>query len=373
VSLQTRATERSNDSMGKDQICFHTAVRVATVGAIDLRSDTVTQPTPEMRRAMTTAPLGDDVMGDDPTVNRLEEVAAQRLGKEASVFLPTGTMGNLIGVAVSARSGEEIIADAESHVFMYEAAGAAAIAGVQIHQIATEAGVMSPVQIESAVRPRDDSHFALTAAVFFENTHNRHGGVVWPLDALRAASDSAHAQGIRVHLDGARIFNAAAALGIEVADIAAPADTVTFCISKGLGCPAGSLFCGTKETVDQARRWRKRLGGGMRQTGVLAAAGLVALDTMVDRLAEDHANARTLAEGLAEMPGVSVDLSRVQTNLVYFDVTKQTAAEFQEACRKRGLLGEATGRQRVRLVTHNGISSADIQSALKICEEVLSA
>jgi threonine aldolase len=343
------------------------------VDVIDLRSDTVTQPTPEMRRAMTTAPLGDDVMGDDPTVNRLEELAAARLGKEASVFLPSGTMGNLIGVAVSSRSGEEIIADAEAHVFMYEAAGAAAIAGVQIHPVATAAGVMSPAQIEAAIRPRDDPHFALSAALFLENTHNRHGGVVWPLDALRAAAGTAHAQGLRVHLDGARIFNAAVALGVDAAVVAAPADTVTFCLSKGLGCPAGSLFCGTKETVDHARRWRKRLGGGMRQTGVLAAAGLIALDSMVDRLAEDHANARTLAEGLSELPGITCDLSRVQTNLVYFDIVKPSAAEFVDGCRKRGLLSEATDRNRIRFVTHVGVTVADVQSALTICEEVLSA
>ena len=343
------------------------------MNVIDLRSDTVTQPTPEMKRAMATAPLGDDVLGDDPTVNRLEEVAAARLGKEASVFLPSGTMGNLIGIAISARLGQEVIADSESHVFLYEAAGAAAIAGVQIQQVATAAGIMSPAQVEAAVRPRDDFHFALTAALFLENTHNRHGGVVWPLDALQAASDAAHAQGIRVHLDGARIFNAAVALGIEVADVAAPADTVTFCISKGLGCPAGSLFCGTREDVDQARRWRKRLGGAMRQTGVLAAAGLVALDTMVDRLAEDHANARTLAEGLAELPGVSCDLSRVQTNLVYFEVAKFSGARFQEECRTRGLLCEALDPQRVRFVTHNGITAADVQAALQICEEVMTA
>ena len=343
------------------------------MGVIDLRSDTVTQPTPEMRRAMATAPLGDDVLGDDPTVNKLEEVTAERMGKAASVFLPSGTMGNLIGIAVNARSGEEVIADAESHVFLYEAAGAAAIAGVQIQQVTTPAGIMSPQQIEAAVRPRDDLHFALTAALFLENTHNRHGGVVWPLDALRAAADAAHAQGLRVHLDGARIFNAAIALGVDVADIADPADTVTFCLSKGLGCPAGSLFCGTTESVDQARRWRKRLGGAMRQTGVLAAAGLVALDSMVDRLAEDHANARTLAEGLAELPGISCDLSRVQTNLVYFDVAKLTGAHFQDECRKRGLLCEALDPQRVRFVTHNGISATDIQAALEVCEEVMTA
>ena len=326
---------------------------------VDLRSDTVTQPNAEMRRAMATAPLGDDVMGDDPTVNRLEEVAASRMGKEASVFLPSGTMGNLIGIAVNARQGEEIIADSESHVFLYEGAGAAAVTGVQIQQVVTPGGVMAPEQINAAVRPRDDYHFALTAALFLENTHNRHGGIVWPLDALRAASDAAHAQGIRVHLDGARIFNAAIALGIDVADIAACADTVTFCISKGLGCPAGSLFCGTRESVDQARRWRKRLGGGMRQTGVLAAAGLVALDTMVDRL--------------AEMPGVSCDLTRVQTNLVYFDVTRMSGALFAEECKRRGLLGEALDPQRIRFVTHNGISATDVQSSLEICQEVLSA
>jgi threonine aldolase len=341
--------------------------------AIDLRSDTVTQPTPEMRRAMTTAPLGDDVMGDDPTVNKLEEVAAARLGKEAAVFLPTGTMGNLIGVAVSARTGEEVIADAEAHVYLYEAAGAAAIAGVQIQPVTTAAGVMSPAQVEAAMRPRDDPHFALTAALFLENTHNRHGGVVWPLDELRATASAAHAQGIKVHLDGARIFNAAVALAVDVAEIAGPADTVTFCISKGLCCPAGSLFCGTKETVDHARRWRKRLGGGMRQTGVLAAAGVVALDTLVDRLADDHANARTLAEGLAELPGVSCDLSRVQTNLVYFELANMSAAAFEHECRNRGLLGEASDRQRIRFVTHHGIEAADIQAALQICEEVLSA
>lgn len=341
--------------------------------AIDLRSDTVTQPTKEMRRAMVAAPLGDDVFGDDPTVNKLEEVAASRLGKEASVFLPTGTMGNLVGIAVNAQLGEELIADADSHVFLYEGAGAAAIVGVQVRPIATEAGIMSPSQIDAAIRPRDDVHVPLSAALCIEDTHNVHGGIVWPLDALRAASDVAHANGLRVHLDGARLFNASVAMGVDVAVLAATADTVTFCISKGLGCPAGSLFCGTSKSVEQARRWRKRLGGGMRQTGVLAAAGLVALDSMVDRLAEDHANARTLAEGLAEMPGITCDLSRVQTNLVYFEVTSTSPADFAHQCRQRGVLGEAIGPRRVRFVTHVGINAADIQSTLRICEEVLSA
>jgi threonine aldolase len=330
-------------------------------------------PTPEMRRAMATAPLGDDVFGDDPMVNQLEEVAAARLGKEAAVFLPSGTMGNVVGVAVNTRAGEELIADAEAHVFLYEGAGAATLAGVQIRPVKTDSGVMTPAQIEAAIRPRDDFHQPLTAAVSFEDTHNRHGGVIWPLEDLRAAADVARAHGLRVHLDGARIFNAAVASGVDVADIAACGDTVTFCLSKGLACPAGSVFCGSAESVDQARRWRKRLGGAMRQAGVIAATGLIALDTMVDRLAEDHSNARTLAEGLAELPGVRCDLSRVQTNLVFFDLDRMTGADFEEACRKRGLLGGATDAHRVRFVTHYGITAGDIQSTLKICEEVLSA
>ena len=340
---------------------------------IDFRSDTVAMPSPEMRQAMVEAPLGDDVFGDDPTTNRLMELAAERMGKEAATFVPSGTMGNLIGVAVNARRGEELIADADSHAFYYETAGAAAVCGVQIRPIATDAGVMSPRQVAEAVRPRDDPHQPITAAVTFENTHNRHGGVAWPLEALRAASDVAHAQGLRVHLDGARIFNAAVALGVPAAEIAAAADTVTFCLSKGLACPVGSIFCGSEEDVEEAKRWRKRLGGGMRQVGVLAAAGLIALDQMVDRLAEDHANARTLAEGLSELPGVRCDLSRVQTNLVYFDVETMPAQGFLDECAKRGLLSEPTGPNTVRFVTHYGIDAGDIQTALKVCEEVLTA
>jgi threonine aldolase len=330
-------------------------------------------PTPEMRHAMATAPLGDDVFGDDPTVNRLEEVAAAMLGKEAAVFVPSGTMGNLIGVAVNAQRGEELIADADSHVFQYETAGAAAVAGVQIRPVATPAGVMSAAQVVDAVRPRDDPHQPISAAVTFEDTHNRHGGVVWPIADLRAAATAARDHGLRVHLDGARIFNAAVASGVDAKDIAACADTVTFCLSKGLACPAGSIFCGPKELVHEARRWRKRLGGGMRQTGVLAAAGLVALESMIDRLDEDHANARTLAEGLAELPGVTCDLARVQTNLIYFDLARIGAPAFTEECAKRGLLADWSGPSRMRFVTHYGIDAEDVQSALKVCEEVLSA
>jgi threonine aldolase len=326
-----------------------------------------------MRHAMATTPLGDDVFGDDPMVNRLEEMAAARLGKEAALFLPSGTMGNLVGVAVSTSLGEEMIADADSHVFLFEGAGAASIAGVQIRPVTTPAGVMTPAQIEAAVRPRNDVHQPLTAAISFEDTHNVHGGVVWPLEDLRAAFDTARAHGLRVHLDGARIFNASVAAGVGVAEIAACADTVTFCISKGLACPAGSVFCGDAESVELAGRWRKRLGGAMRQAGVIAATGVIALDTMVDRLAEDHANARTLAEGLAELHGIKCDLSRVQTNLVYFDLDRMTGSEFEDECRKRGLLCGATYTHRMRFVTHYGITAEDIQSTLKICEDVLTA
>src|SRR6184192_2313371 len=330
-------------------------------------------PSPEMRQAMVTAPLGDDVFGDDPTTNKLLEVAAARMGKAAAMFVPSGTMGNLICIAVIARSGEELIADADSHAFYYETAGAAAVCGVQIRPVPTDAGVMSPRQVEEAVRPRDDPHEPITSAITFENTHNRHGGIVWPLADLRAASDAAHSQGLRVHLDGARIFNAAVALNVEAADIASCADTVTFCLSKGLACPVGSIFCGSEEDVEQARRWRKRLGGGMRQVGVLAAAGLIALDHMVDRLAEDHVNAHTLAEGLAEMPGVRCDVGRVQTNLVYFELERMPAPAFTDECTKHGLLGDWISPQRVRFVTHYGIDAQDIQDALRICEEVLTA
>jgi threonine aldolase len=340
---------------------------------IDLRSDTVAMPSAEMRAAMATAELGDDVFGDDPTTNRLLAVAAERMGKESATFVPSGTMGNLIGIAVNANRGEELIADSESHIFHYETAGAAAVCGVQIRPVATAGGVMSPEQIADVVRPRDDPHQPLSAAVTFEDTHNRHGGVVWPLEALRAASDAAHEHGLRVHLDGARIFNAAVALGVDAKDIAACADTLSFCLSKGLACPIGSIFCGSRESVEEAKRWRKRLGGGMRQVGVLAAPGLYALDHMVDRLAEDHTNARTLAEGLSELRGVKCDLARVQTNLVYFDLDRMPAPAFTAECAKHGLLGDWSSASRMRFVTHFGISAEDVQSTLRICEEVLSA
>lgn len=340
--------------------------------AVDLRSDTLTMPTPDMRRAMAEAELGDDVFGEDPTINRLEQRAAELMGKEAAVFVASGTMGNLLGVLSLAHAGQEVIADADSHLFMSEGAGAAALGGVQVRQVPTAAGVMAAEQVRAAVRPTNDYHAPLTAAICVENTHNRHGGVCWPLEALSAVRAVADEYGLAVHMDGARIFNAAVAQGAAPDEIASIADTVTFCVSKGLGAPVGSVLCGSAEVIDRARRWRKAVGGGWREAGVLAAAGLWALDHMVDRLVDDHANARTLAEGLAELPGVNIDLSRVQTNIVRFELTGMSASDFLAGCRERRVLGGGSGRA-VRFVTHFGVEAADVQQALTACTEVLSA
>jgi threonine aldolase len=261
-------------------------------------------------------------------------------------------------VLVNARSGQEVIADADSHLFLNEAAGAAVVGGVQVRQVPTERGVLSPAQVLAALRPDDDDHQPLSAAVMIENTHNWHGGVAWSLPELQRLSETARAHGLAVHLDGARVFNAAVATGVDVRIIAEGSDTVSFCLSKGLCCPVGSLLCGPAGKIRQARRWRKMLGGGMRQAGVLAAAGLVALETMV-------------AEGLAELPGIDCDLSRVQTNLVYFRLKHMDAASFLAACSGQGLRGGAHGPDLVRFVTHHGISRADIRRALAICREAL--
>ena len=340
---------------------------------VDLRSDTVTLPTDEMRRAMAGADLGDDVYGEDPTVNRLQEMAAALTGKEAALLVPSGTMGNLIGLLVSAPRGSEVIADADSHVFLYETAGAAVAGGIQLRPLATRSGVMAAGDIEAAVRPTDDAHQPLTAAITIEDTHNRHGGTVWGLADLRAARSVASRHGLRVHLDGARLFNAAAALRVPAREIADEADTLSFCLSKALCCPVGSVFCGSAEDVAEAHRLRKLLGGGMRQAGVLAAAGIVALESMVDRLPEDHSHARVLAEGLAEMDGLTVDLDRVQTNIVIAEPERIGAPEFVERLRVRGVLAGTMGPRTVRFVTHHGISAAGVQTALAAAQSALGA
>jgi threonine aldolase len=327
-------------------------------------------PTPEMRRAMAEAEVGDDVFGEDPTVNRLQEHAADAVGKEAGLFVASGTMGNLLGLLAQLRAGQELIADAESHVFLYEGGGMATLGGIQVRPLATDRGVMTGAQVAAAIRPTDDVHQPLTGGVTIENTHNRHGGVAWPVAAVREVAEVAHAHGLAVHMDGARIFNGALAVGASARAVAEPCDTVTFCVSKGLGAPVGSVLCGPRDVIERAARWRKMVGGGWREAGVLAAAGVMALESGLERLPADHSNARTLAEGLSELPGIDIDLDRVQTNLVVFRLTSMSAEDFLSQCAARGVKGGG-GYGRVRFVTHNGIGAADVQRALEVCSEVL--
>lgn len=332
---------------------------------IDLRSDTVTLPTPEMRRAMAEAEVGDDLFGEDPTVNRLERMAAERMGKEAAVFVASGTMGNLVSLLAWCRRGDEAIVGSEAHVLHYEVAGAAGLGGIQLRPVRNDdRGMMDPGEIEATIRG-ENIHFPRTALVCIENTHNRCGGAALTPEDTAAIADVAHRHGIPVHLDGARIFNAAVALGVPVTDLTKDVDSVSFCLSKGLSAPVGSLVCGSADFVARARKMRKMVGGGMRQAGVIAAAGIVALEAMVDRLAEDHENARLLAEGLASIPGIVIDPTKVQTNIVIFEVASTNWADFARRLRERGVLTTAIGYGRLRMNTHYGITRADIEEALE--------
>ena len=336
---------------------------------IDLRSDTVTLPTPEMRRAMYEAELGDDVYGEDASVNRLQDVVAGMFKKEAALFVPSGTMGNLIGLLVNAGPTNEMIIDSQSHIFFYEGGGAATLGGIQLRTVDTHRGVLTPEVIRSALRPTGDVHQPTTAAISIENTHNRHGGSVWSLADLAAAAEAARENNLSVHMDGARIFNAATALGAPVDEIAAFADTISVCLSKGLGCPVGSLLIGPRDKITAGHRWRKMLGGGMRQAGVLAAAGLFALDNMVGRLQEDHATARRLAEGLRQVAGLEFQEGSPETNIVIGTVPTGRAREFVAECRSRGLLAGASSARTVRFVTHFGITELDVDKAVDIAQE----
>ena len=332
----------------------------------------MTLPTDAMRRAMAEAEVGDDVYGEDPTVRRLEELGAEMVGKEAALFVPTGTMGNQVAVMTHTRRGEEVILEADSHIFFYEVGGLAALSGVQARTVPGRRGAMDPGQVEAAVR-EDNIHFPRTALVCLENTHNRSGGTVVPLENMAAVADVARRHGAAVHLDGARIFNAATALGVPPSKVAAPADSVMFALSKGLAAPVGSLVAGRREWVERARKNRKLLGGGMRQVGVLAAAGIVALTSMVGRLAEDHANARRLGKGIASIPGLAVDLETVQTNMVSFEVNKPglTALELVARMGEQGVKANATGSSRIRLVTHKDVSAADVDETLRVLRRLL--
>lgn len=337
---------------------------------VDLRSDTLTLPTPAMREAMAHAEVGDDVWEEDPTVRRLEELAARRTGKEGALFVSSGTQGNLVSVLAQTRPGQEIVLDRDSHILNYEGASAAAFGGVQTLAVATERGFLTAAQVRDSVRP-SNIHIPSTGLVCVENTHNRHGGTCCTPEEIAAVAAAAHAHGVPVHLDGARIFNAAVALGRPVADFARPVDSVTFCLSKGLAAPVGSLVCGSREFIARSRRVRKMLGGGMRQIGVLAAAGLVALETMVDRLAEDHAQARRLAHGLAGMPRLRLDAGKVQTNIVIFHVDREGgAAELAAGCLARKVKIHQIGPGAIRCVTHKDVDGEDIDRALEAFREI---
>jgi threonine aldolase len=332
---------------------------------VDLRSDTVTRPTPAMRRAMAEAEVGDDVYREDPTVRRLEEAAAERIGFQAALFVPTGTMGNQIAVNLHAPQGTSAIVEADSHVYHYELGAMAAWSGVMPRLLHGREGVLDPGEVRLEARPRPYYHAPVRLLVL-ENTHNHAGGLVIPLEAQRALLAAAGESGLRTHLDGARIFHAALAQGVDVREVARGFDSVMFCLSKGLGAPVGSLLCADRETIDRALVVRKRMGGGMRQAGVLAAAGLVALRDHVDRLAEDHRRARILAEALAGVPAFRIDPSRVATNIVIAGVDPpEKAGEIVDALRGEGVLAGSMGHGRIRFVTHLDVDDAGLERALR--------
>lgn len=335
----------------------------ATRDVVDLRSDTVTRPTEEMFEAMRNAPLGDDVLGDDPTVMRLEELAAEMLGKEEALFVPSGTMGNQVAIAVHCKPGDAILIEEEAHMLYYEGGGPAVISGVVSWTLPSHHGVMEPEDIEKRVLKRSE-HTPATTLLCLENTHNRAGGAVVPVEAMAAYREVAERHGLKIHLDGARVFNAAVALGRPVSEIAAQAHTVNFCLSKGLRAPVGSVLCGPAAFIQEARYWRKRLGGGMRQSGLLAACGIVSLTKMVGRLAEDHARARRLAEALDKIPCYRVDLHRVQTNMVMVDVPG-SAVGFQDELKTRQVLALPVSPTRLRLVLHADIDDEKLSRAIE--------
>ena len=338
---------------------------------IDLRSDTVTLPTAEMRKAMAEAEVGDDVYGEDPSINRLQELSAEMVGKEAAMFVPSGTMGNQIAVLTHTLPGTEIILEADSHIYYYEVAAASVFAGVQPRPLPGVRGSLPAELVEWAIR-EDDIHLPPTSLICLENTHNRAGGTVVPLADMQAVFEVACRHNIPVHLDGARIFNASIASGIPVKDYTACTTTVQFCLSKGLGAPVGSIIAGPADFIHEARRWRKRLGGGMRQAGILAAAGIVALETMVERLAEDHENARLLADGLAALKGIAFNPDDVDTNIVIVKPTTMTIQELGDELAKRGILTVVIEPDRVRFTTNKDVNRSDIEKTILAVQDILS-
>jgi len=333
---------------------------------VDLRSDTVTKPSPEMRRAMFEAEVGDDVYAEDPTINRLEKRAAEIFGREAALFVPSGTMGNQIAIKLHTTHGQEVICEERGHVFNYEMAMMAHFSGVVPRTVWAEDGILTWKHVESKLKGKS-YHAAKTGLVSLENTHNMAGGTVTPLDVFDEVCDETHAAGLPVHLDGARVFNASVALRIPVAKLTAKADTVMFCLSKGLGAPVGSLLVGKADEIDRGRIYRKALGGGMRQAGILAAAGLIALEQGPQKLEQDHANAKFMAQGLAEIPGIKIDPARVQTNILICDIagTGMTSGELSQKLAAGNVLANGVGPQLIRFVTHLDVSREQCASALE--------
>lgn len=343
---------------------------------IDLRSDTVTHPTPEMRQAMAQAEVGDDVYGEDPTINRLEALAAEKLGKEAGLFIPSGTMGNLAAMLAHCNRGDEVILGKKSHTYLYEAGGVSALGSVHSCQVPNqEDGTMLLEDMRAAIRS-DDVHQPVTRLICLENTHNRCGGVALGVEYIQAVGKLAQRHGLALHIDGARIFNAAVALGVNARELVEPADSVTFCLSKALCAPVGSVLCGSEPFIKQARRIRKQLGGGMRQAGVLAAAGILALETMVERLGEDHVRARKLAAGLKDTPGLALDPGTPYTNMVFMNLAESiplTAAQIGQRLADRGVLAGIAGKRRFRLVTHYWIDDEAVERAAAAFGAVLAS
>ena len=338
---------------------------------IDLRSDTVTKPTPAMRKTMAEAEVGDDVFGEDPTVNALQEKVAQILGKENAIFVPSGTMANQLAIKSHTQPGDEVIVEATSHPYNFEGGAAAVLSGIQFNCLKGVRGILDASQIEEAVRP-EDHHFPVTRLICLENTHNRGGGSVYPLETMAAVYRLAQSRGLRVHLDGARLWNASVAKGTDPKEYAQWADSVSVCLSKGLGAPIGSLVAGSQTFIDRVHRFRKMFGGGMRQVGILAAAGIYALDHHIDRLKEDHQNAKRLALGLRGLKGISIDPAHVETNIVIFDVTAtgMAASAVTEAMKRGGVLVHPINKAQIRLVTHLDISHEDVNSVLAAFEIV---
>lgn len=340
---------------------------------VDLRSDTVTKPTPPMRQAMMEAEVGDDVFGEDPTVNALQDRVAQLLGKEAALFVASGTMANQLAIKAHTQPGDEVITEASSHTMNFEGGAGAILSGIQFLPVQGKRGIFTAEQVEAAIRP-DDVHFPTSRLVVIENTHNRGGGSIFPLSIIQEISDLARRRGLRMHMDGARLWNACSATGISPAQYAAPFDSVSVCLSKALGCPVGSLIAGPADFIKRAHRFRKVVGGGTRQAGILAAAGIYALDHHLARLEEDHRKAQRLARGLASVPGLICHPEDVETNIIYFDVSPsgRTALEIVSACKRKGVLLLPTDSHLIRAVTHLDVSFEDIEEALIRIAEVMS-